>query len=389
MMLPLTLMIFLRSSDKKLKAVSVLANITGLWALMASGSRISFGGFVLAMALIFIVEAIIRGKTVRQKIWWWLKYQVPYGIIVLAITLMFGQGMIDRFSHFFEGIDIVLMEHAPGFRQTMHDLNGARKRLPEMLGIRPPDDGVGVDDAFFDPVLTPSDARPEPVLPGDVFEDIPDVIWEATEGADGEVTYIRVYVPRTWSENAERFGLSMAIRLDTLWPYAFNAWRRSPLLGSSYGNINKGENFILFTEADSVDNNFLRTLGERGLIGFVLFYGMIVVALVVAIKHFRDKDWMISSLAMTYFAIVIGLAVNALLIDVFAASKVAFMFWAMTGLLYAAITFSKDKNSKSKLIDQAHDIVKVEVKVKKTSKKKPKTKAKSKIKKTKKDAKKD
>jgi hypothetical protein len=229
----------------------------------------------------------------------------------------------------------------PVIHDTYHYWNGRRRYfveqwLPRMFGGEgPPENAIVMDN--LDPVLTPSDAQPRPA---DVHVDVPDRIIVATVSAEGTPSTIVMYVPRTWSENAERFGLSMAIRLDTLWPYAINAWQRNIFLGSGYGTINKGDNLILLTEADSVDNNFLRTLGETGLIGFVLFYGTIVVVVVAAARLSKvdtklGREMNTRALGVSYVVFSLGLAVNALFIDVYAASKVAMILWALTGFLYA------------------------------------------------------
>jgi hypothetical protein len=136
----------------------------------------------------------------------------------------------------------------------------------------------------------------------------------------------------TWSENAIKYGLSMGIRLDTLWPQALRGLARSLYLGSGYGTLNKTANSI-FVEADSTDNNFLRTLGETGLLGFAVFYGVIILALRLAAISLNHKDWWVRSLSIGLIAATVGLLCNALIIDVFVASKVAFTYWALVGIV--------------------------------------------------------
>ena len=72
----------------------------------------------------------------------------------------------------------------------------------------------------------------------------------------------------TWSANALKYGLSMGIRLDSLWPHALNAFSLNPFTGKGYATLNK-LGVTEFTEFDSTDNNFLRVLGETGLLGFM------------------------------------------------------------------------------------------------------------------------
>ncbi|MBQ6438014.1 hypothetical protein IJJ12_01370, partial [bacterium] len=201
-------------------------------------------------------------------------------------------------------------------------------------------------------VVTPTDARPAPARPvatptptpvatatrpADVYEDIPD-IKTAYDASGNAYTY---EATRTWSVNAEKYGLSMAIRFDTLWPNAIAGWRRNPLLGSGYATLTKGDSLEVFTEADSTDNNYLRTLGETGLLGLLCFYGCIVFSLVWAARHARQADPLLAAYVLAFIASTIGILINALYIDVFAASKVAFTYWMLYGIFWAGLRLKR------------------------------------------------
>jgi hypothetical protein len=145
----------------------------------------------------------------------------------------------------------------------------------------------------------------------------------------------------TWSENARKYGLSMGIRLDTLWPQALRGFSINPWTGKGYATLNKqGTNE--FTEADSTDNNYLRSLGETGLLGSSIFFG-IVWFVFNQINRTKTKDIYAQVLQIGYAAGTTGLLVNALIIDVFSASKVAFSFWAITGLVMATTQLGQEK----------------------------------------------
>jgi O-antigen ligase len=155
---------------------------------------------------------------------------------------------------------------------------------------------------------------------------------------------------RTWSANALKYGLSIAIRLDTLWPNAVKGFMRNPLLGSGYATLNKESDYH-FTEADSTDNNYLRALGETGLLGFVAFFGIIFLVLKQTSRNLFSQDILKSSLAIGLFAGTVGLLINATYIDVYAASKVAFTYWAVVGFTLAVFTLktpSKPKKNSGK-----------------------------------------
>jgi O-antigen ligase len=131
-------------------------------------------------------------------------------------------------------------------------------------------------------------------------------------------------------------SLSVCIRFETLWPRAFQGFLRNPLFGSGYATLNK-EIVGQFTEAESTDNNFLRTLGETGALGFITFYGAIGLTMWYAFQAYSKKaDPWITALAIGSIAASGGLLLNATYIDVFAASKVAYMYWALQGICLAA-----------------------------------------------------
>jgi len=184
-------------------------------------------------------------------------------------------------------------------------------------------------------VLTMTDEQPVSTRPIDVYVDVPDQVAVVTTDSEGNNTTTYVEKERTWSDNALKYGLSFAIRLDELWPNAINGFKRNPLLGSGFATLNKKE-FYQFTEAESTDNNFLRTLGETGLLGVITFYGAILSLLVFLYrnqKQHRQEILMIANLS--FIAASVGLLLNASYIDVFASSKVAFTYWALSGALLA------------------------------------------------------
>jgi hypothetical protein len=134
-----------------------------------------------------------------------------------------------------------------------------------------------------------------------------------------------------WSPNALKYGISMGIRLDELWPNAITGLRRNIYVGSSYANLNK-KALNEFTDSDSTDNNFLRTLGETGLLGFVSFYAIIGLLIITFSKTTSTPITPSFVYAQAFIGATVGLLFNAIYIDVFAASKIAFMYWFIGGL---------------------------------------------------------
>jgi hypothetical protein len=205
--------------------------------------------------------------------------------------------------------------------------------LANTFTAKKPENAITIDQ-----VLVESDARPEPARPVDVYTEIPIYTQVATTAVDGTITYSTVESARNYSDNALAKGLSLAIRLDALWPRALAGYYTNPLLGSGYATLTK-ESVGQFTEAESTDNNFLRTLGETGALGFVSFYGIVIMAVIAGWQLAKNTkaSALEVSFAIGFIGASIGILINAGFIDVFAASKVAFYYWALTGILFAIV----------------------------------------------------
>ncbi len=145
----------------------------------------------------------------------------------------------------------------------------------------------------------------------------------------------------TWSANARKYGLSMGIRLDTLWPNALMGFSLNPYTGKGYATLNK-KGVNEFTEADSTDNNLLRVLGETGLLGLITFGGIIIL-IINTISLKLPTDDLTQTLSVGFIAATVGLLINSFIIDVFSASKVAFTYWGLAGLVIKSYTLAHPK----------------------------------------------
>lgn len=124
--------------------------------------------------------------------------------------------------------------------------------------------------------------------------------------------------------------ISFATRLQVEWPRAIKAFLSDPLFGTGPSSI---------TEA--TDNDYLRSLGETGLLGtvfFVLIFFTIVKMIWTALKALPEQE---RPLYLGFLFGLGGLLVNAGYIDVFEASKVAYQFWLIAGLYIASLVAKK------------------------------------------------
>jgi hypothetical protein len=144
----------------------------------------------------------------------------------------------------------------------------------------------------------------------------------ASDIAEGEPTdYTELTVSRSYN-----------IRTDVEWPRAMRAFYKNPLLGTGYSSI-----------TDATDNDFLRSLGEVGILGSValaLIFFLLIFSFIKAMKRGTtfEKLFLIGAICAT-----INILITAVFIDVLEASKIACLLWIMLGVSWAVATGYKNK----------------------------------------------
>lgn len=276
----------------------------GAWMLVTSGSKTALVAYFTGILIVLILNLAKFGKNFKQQLKWGVVSLFALMVVIGAIFVFFG-------------------------KETQQTLVSIAQRSPTAHKIISRIPGITITETNADL------SRPE-----DLYGEGHESLVEVTEIKDGiEITKL-VEKHSTWSENALKYGISMGIRLDTLWPQAISGLINNPLLGNAYGTLSRTQDGQ-FVEADSTDNNFLRTMGETGLLGFMVFYGLIIFILTATFKNTKHHDPLVKIFNIGFVGSIIGILINASYIDVFAASKVAFTFWALSGIA-----------EKSKMIDQ-------------------------------------
>jgi len=260
--LPIILTLAFKAKQKAIKIAAHLAHWVGLWLLIESAARSSFAAYIVAITVVVIFLSIQKQKLLH-KLFYFLTRYLFIGLTVLITMIYFGGSMAERL--------LQVVDSYPQIAQSYNYLDEKRvyiidntfgKILPNLLPqANLPNNGLSTDEAVQ--IIVSSDTRPvtqKPAeedlqnRPSDVYVDVPDYVKVATVSATGETTYITVERDRTYSDNALKYGLSLAIRLDTLWPQAIKGFYKNPLVGSGYATLNK-DTLYLFTEADG--NHYL------------------------------------------------------------------------------------------------------------------------------------
>ncbi len=309
LMIVLTLFIPLIFVVKKLWVKFALAIISfaGFWLLILTVSRTSFLAYLISLTVVFFVLS-------AKKSWKWsFIHWFVVMFISLSIMLSFGD-LSQRFAHVLK-LDAI--------KSTL--VSPIKKEAPSGKNVAFLDVGSSSD-------IPPSPKKPgaaaAPATPSDVYKNIP--LYGTGSGTVAAI-------PRVYSQNAVQYDLSTGIRLDYTWPHAIAGFTKNPLLGSGYSTLQK-DNVEIFTEAESTDNDFLRALGETGLLGFLTFYAIVAIVCFYAFKGFaKINDIFYATIVAALASAIVGLLANAILIDVFEASKVAYIFWIMSAILLATV----------------------------------------------------
>jgi len=298
----------------------------GFWLLILTVSRTSFIAYLIAVTIAF-------GLLIWKKGYWW---SISRGVIVLLISVLvmlsFGD-LSERFAHV---LKLDGLKNALLLKPITKPPSGSNVAFTEEPVGTKSDIPPSTEKPTDTPVKEPTE--PAAKVPSDVYENIPEN-GATTEGVPASLAA----KPRTYSNAAVNYDLSTGIRLDYTWPKALEGFQKNILLGSGYSTLTKAQ-VETFTEAESTDNDYLRALGETGLLGFLAFFGLVGLVVYKGIKSLRDiKDPFYYTVVASLVAATFGLLVNAVYIDVFEASKVAYTFWILAAILLAIVELSSKK----------------------------------------------
>lgn len=146
-----------------------------------------------------------------------------------------------------------------------------------------------------------------------------------------KITYVgAVYAQANPTQGAEVFeDRSTSIRLNVEWPRALRALTKNPLLGTGYSSINL-----------ATDNDYLRSLGETGILGFAalaLVFINIAKLIAKSIGRIESLNVIDKSFIVGFIGGIVGAFSNAMFIDVFEASKFATIFWLFMGFVVSSL----------------------------------------------------
>lgn len=262
-----------------IKLISLFIGMLCYYLIILTASRISFPGYLISGSLVLIGT--------KKK--WWL---IPF--LSLSILGMVFAGDLGQ-------------RYAATFKINLAFLQGSVK-------VKPPPTSVGI-------------ALPTPTL----------ILVSGNQGSGGSIviptatptpTEIPVATESGEFVDYSQEGTAMAtarstdIRLKVEWPRALRAFAKNPLLGTGYSSLGL-----------ATDNDYLRILGEVGLLGALVFYGLIAEIFLLMVNYWKKSDDKVTkAIVLAIISSSVGYFINAGFIDVWEASKLAFFFWLMIGV---------------------------------------------------------
>ncbi len=348
--IPILISLFFGVKNWIIKIVLLVISFLGFILLFMTVSRVSFVVLFAALLVVFFFQ--------KKKL---VLLSIPLGIIFVVFLLTFQSSLFDRFKSTVSEVDVVVdaktgeslghvkfvdkgylkdklvlqnrVKDSKELAKAITDLEGNSEYYSSSSAILPfryipPEvplvqsvnisngESLGQGTGYINLYLSPVVKRI-----GNFYLELPPD-FKSSPSAQFLVLHGDFIVKR-----ASAYDLSFTTRFQGEWPHAIEAFKRNVLFGSGYGSVSL-----------AVDNNYLRILGEIGIVGFLSFF-LIFLSLAIYIrKVFPDIDSkFVKSYIIGFGAGVIGLALNATLIDVFEASKIAFLLWIMSGVTFGVL----------------------------------------------------
>ena len=278
--------------------------LLGLEMLLFTASRISFGVYLVAMSVMLLWN--------KKSLW-----IVPM-VVVSLVVMTFTSGASERFYKTFSVSNVIVDLSTGKTIGTLDQVNGTQATLQPIAS--PAQESLPRGSQFISLASTDE-------ISG---EQIKQVQFYKSVDVDGAVGDMATVSGSFLVQKALVYDISITTRFQGEWPKAMEAFKRNLLLGSGYSSLSV-----------ATDGDYHRMLGETGILGAVAFLGIFAAAFHLFRKHQASLLPVERAFVVGLFAGIVGLMVNAILIDVFEASKVAFTLWALLGIAIAILMRGK------------------------------------------------
>ncbi|MBN1263308.1 MAG: O-antigen ligase family protein [Candidatus Pacebacteria bacterium] len=275
-----------------LKLAGLTVAVMAFYLLILTASRISFGAYLISAVLV---------------LFWLGKKKLALPLVGLSLAVMLLTG--DLGQRFAATFNLDLKLNLPKIKLGQKKVAQLPQATVTPLPPPPAENQPEVDE------LKPKKATGE----GEIQEK--------------KKATVEVYFPEPESVElaAQRSG---EIRFKVEWPRAIRAFLKNPLVGTGFSSVTL-----------ATDNDYLRILAETGLLGGISFALIFLEFFKKFFVFHRKTKWCPQKAVVTGIAgAMVGFLANAVFIDVFEASKVAFLFWMLMGIMVGTINLYQTRD---------------------------------------------
>lgn len=299
----------------------------GFGLLFTTVSRVSFFAILVSLVLLLIMQ--------RKK---WIIISL---LVVAAAFLVFSPSLLKRFTGTVTPVNVLVDSKTGVALGQVEEVDKTHFQNEIILTSPTTKINVATSPAVLkyqdipqkdEILLKPNVSTGENLPQGTAYINLPlspvlataDMYFVETPKANNATTptIAYSYQGKYLVKRAKAYDLSFTTRFQGEWPNTTVAFKRNIFLGSGYGSVSL-----------AVDNDYLRLLGESGIVGFIAFLSVFIAAGIYIVRSFPKLESKLArSFVLGFVAGTFGLAINGALIDVFEASKVAFTYWLLMGI---------------------------------------------------------
>lgn len=290
--IPVFIALFIAVRKWYVKTIVAILVLLALEVLNFTSSRTSFAAYVIGAISMLIFW--------RKK--WWI---IPVFIVSIGSLFVLSNATLARFEKTIQPVSIVQVQ--PGNATLTNIISKTQTKVSNSHPQTPQPGTVTVAANTTD--LSASGSA--------------QVVTDAEiEALQEENVNISTVSGAFLLKKAYALDISFTTRFQAEWPRDWAAFLSSPIFGTGFSSLTLAS-----------DNDYLRALGESGLIGMLSFLFIFIIFGIYIRKIIPQvKDSYTNALLFGLAGGLIGLLINAALIDVFEASKVAEPLWILLGI---------------------------------------------------------
>src|SRR5260221_1458685 len=307
LVIPVLIAVCVAMKKLYIRIISFILVVASLALLNCTSSRTSFPAYLIGA---------IAGLIFWKKKWW----IIPVMIVSIGILLTYRGETLARFLKTIQPVNVVTVNQS--LPTNLQKIITKAKEAEENQTPEKPPPGTITLSAPVPAAVAPKTpvAATSPVTTVLTDQELQKLTAENVEIA------ISTKSGAFLIQKAYALDISFTTRFQAEWPRDFAAFVKYPLLGSGYSSLTLAS-----------DNDYLRALGETGALGFIAFALIFVMLGIFMKEKIKGSDSLTQTLVFGLAGGTVGLLMNALLIDVFEASKVGESFWLLVGIAAGAL----------------------------------------------------